>query len=80
MKSIFNKIQQMRAERLAAKQDKQTGASMIEYAILVAVVVGAAAMFAPKLAGMLTDAGKKAEAQMNKAMDAMEQQQPGAGG
>lgn len=76
MKSIFNKIQQMRAERLAAKQDKQTGASMIEYAILVAVVVGAAAMFAPKLADMLEDAGKQASEQMTEAMDAMKQTTP----
>lgn len=73
MKALLNKIQEMRLAREVAKQEKQRGASMIEYAILVAVVVGAAALFAPRLANMLNDAGDRAQAQMDAAMDAMEQ-------
>lgn len=51
MKHLVAKLQEMHANRLASKLDKQRGATMLEYAILIGIVVAVAAIFQDKLIG-----------------------------
>lgn len=69
MKSLLVKMQELHASRLASKLEKQKGASMLEYAILVGVVVVAAVAFSGEISGWFDSVTKKAGTAIDEALE-----------